>query len=68
MAAPLGPLPFPRRHLGMMPMASPPASYVPPIQSGQVLSGARPFLKWEGGKEGLTPLRGGKRAREGSHP
>jgi hypothetical protein len=34
------------------------------------LSGARkgPSLYWEGGKEGLSPLRGGKLTREGISP
>jgi hypothetical protein len=51
----------------MMPAAEPPAS----SSLAKVLSGLRRVLPpfcWEGGDEGLSPLRGGMLAREGFSP
>jgi hypothetical protein len=54
MAAPLCPLPFPGRRPGTMPAEGPPAS----SPAGD------PSLHWEGRKEGLSPLQGGKLTSE----
>jgi hypothetical protein len=61
MAASLRPEPFPRRGLGMMPAAEPPARNC--RAPGNTLP-----LCWEGGSEGLSLLQGGKLAREGFSP
>jgi hypothetical protein len=50
-----------------MPAASPLPSYAQDVQPGKALPGTRqgPSLCWEGRREGLSPLRGGKLASEG---
>jgi hypothetical protein len=62
MATSLFPLPFPRRHQGMMHTASPLTSSALDVHPSKALPGTRqgPSLCWEGRKKGLSPLRGGK--------
>jgi hypothetical protein len=62
LVAPICPLPFPGRSPGTMSTASPLASSAKDGQPDRALPGTRqdPSLCWEGRREGLSPLRGGK--------
>jgi hypothetical protein len=70
MVASLCPLPFPERRRGTMPVASPLASFAQGVQPGKALLSTRrgPSLCWEGRREDLSPLWGGKLTSEGISP